>query len=187
MRGVNTEVVAGSQAMAHRSRAAFVVVVTAMIVAVAQVFSMAIAGPSSAEPTRTPDQLLTQYKKLSTDAEKSSEAMHNAQIEYDKQRGIVTAARKDSTEAQKGLETSRKTLGSYQKRVDTIVRASYKGARVNRLYAVLVSDSPQSLLDQMSGLEVISRQASADLKGLCLLYTSPSPRDLSTSRMPSSA
>ena len=27
----------------------------------------------------------------------------------------------------------------------------------------------------------------ADLHGLCLLYTSPSPRDLSTSRMPSSA
>ena len=166
MRGVNTEVVAGSQAMTHRSRAVYVVVVTAVIIAVAQVFSMATAGPSNAEPTRTPDQLLAQYKKLSTDAEKSSEAMHNAQIEYDKQRGIVTAARKDSTEAQKSLETSRKTLSSYQKRVDTIVRASYKGARVNRLYAVLVSDSPQSLLDQMSGLEVISRQASADLKGL---------------------
>ena len=31
-----------------------------------------------------------------------------------------------------------------------------------------------------------SRQAS-DLYELCLLYTSPSPRDLSTSRMPSSA
>ena len=28
---------------------------------------------------------------------------------------------------------------------------------------------------------------SADYKGACLLYTSPSPRDLSTSRMPSSA
>ena len=27
----------------------------------------------------------------------------------------------------------------------------------------------------------------SDLKGFCLLYTSPSPRDLSTSRMPSSA
>ena len=29
--------------------------------------------------------------------------------------------------------------------------------------------------------------ASAELGMLCLLYTSPSPRDLSTSRMPSSA
>ena len=32
-----------------------------------------------------------------------------------------------------------------------------------------------------------NRQISPKLRELCLLYTSPSPRDLSTSRMPSSA
>ena len=31
------------------------------------------------------------------------------------------------------------------------------------------------------------QKAMAELLGTCLLYTSPSPRDLSTSRMPSSA
>ena len=34
--------------------------------------------------------------------------------------------------------------------------------------------------------EVVERPASC-IKEFCLLYTSPSPRDLSTSRMPSSA
>ena len=43
--------------------------------------------------------------------------------------------------------------------------ASAKGARVNRPYAVLVSDSPQSLLDQMSGLRS-PRQTAANLRGL---------------------
>ena len=40
-----------------------------------------------------------------------------------------------------------------------------------------------------AGLEVLATE-SFDVEtpyGICLLYTSPSPRDLSTSRMPSSA
>ena len=32
-----------------------------------------------------------------------------------------------------------------------------------------------------------TREGSSGMPGTCLLYTSPSPRDLSTSRMPSSA
>ena len=54
-------------------------------------------------------------------------------------------------------------------------------------------------LDTIDGLEVLyighsfgqpfarNLEAAAELAGVCLLYTSPSPRDLSTSRMPSSA
>ena len=33
----------------------------------------------------------------------------------------------------------------------------------------------------------LNKNESKKIKGCCLLYTSPSPRDLSTSRMPSSA
>ena len=35
--------------------------------------------------------------------------------------------------------------------------------------------------------EVLAQKREDELAGSCLLYTSPSPRDLSTSRMPSSA
>ena len=40
-----------------------------------------------------------------------------------------------------------------------------------------------------SGIEVIAQNVHSEKRGAytCLLYTSPSPRDLSTSRMPSSA
>lgn len=138
----------------------------ALVASVVSVGQAGTVGTASAEPTRSAGELLANYKKLSTEAEKSAEAMHNAQIEYDKQRGIVASAKKASSDADRVLVTTKKQLDSYQSRVDTLVRASYKGARVNRLYAVLVSDSPQSLLDQMSGLELISRQAAADLSGL---------------------
>ncbi|MFT4043631.1 MAG: C40 family peptidase [Gordonia sp. (in: high G+C Gram-positive bacteria)] len=141
-------------------------VFVAVLLALVQIGAVGGTGSAVAEPVASANQLLTRYSRLSTQAERSAEAMHNAQIEYDKQRGIVVAARRASIEAQRRLDASQITLARYQKRVDAIVRASYKGARVNRLYAVLVSDSPQSLLDQMSGLEMISRRASADLSGL---------------------
>ncbi|MGV9710231.1 C40 family peptidase [Gordonia sp. NPDC003424] len=138
----------------------------AAVIAVGQFGPAATAGEAAAAPVRSADQLLVDYKKLNVEAEKSAEAMHNAQIEYDKQRGIVASARKASAAADATLGATQKRLDLYQGRVDSVVRASYKGARVNRLYAVLTSDSPQSLLDQMSGLELVSRQAAADLKDL---------------------
>ena len=47
--------------------------------------------------------------------------------------------------------------------------------------------SPKSHIDIGEKLGLIDVQKAAEVSGSCLLYTSPSPRDLSTSRMPSSA
>ena len=65
---------------------------------------------------------------------------------------------------------------------------------------ILEADPRMQVIDVVSGadapLELIEKQAvdivllDINMKpksGFCLLYTSPSPRDLSTSRMPSSA
>ncbi len=123
-------------------------------------------GQAQAAPARSADQLLDRYKQLGTEAEKTTEAMHNAKIEYDKQRSIVAQAKRAAADAQRKLDISREQLASYQARVDSIVRASYQGARVSGLYAVMVSDSPQALLDQMSGLDMISRQAASDLTAI---------------------
>lgn len=123
-------------------------------------------APAKAEPARSADQLLARYKKLSEQAEKSAEAMNHAQAEYDKQRKVVATQRKAAADADKDKKAADKAMADAQDKVDALVRASYRGARVNRLYAMLVSDSPQNLLDNMSDLEVISRQAAADLNGI---------------------
>lgn len=47
--------------------------------------------------------------------------------------------------------------------IDRIVAANYQGARTNRLFAVMVSDSPQQLLDQMSVLDVVSHRVTSQL------------------------
>ena len=49
------------------------------------------------------------------------------------------------------------------------------GISINEVFSFLAEDS------------VIDLELMEDLNKICLLYTSPSPRDLSTSRMPSSA
>ena len=53
----------------------------------------------------------------------------------------------------------------------------------DQLHATLTAILPDTA--KFEGAELIS--CSADRADNCLLYTSPSPRDLSTSRMPSSA
>ncbi|MBD0022617.1 C40 family peptidase [Gordonia pseudamarae] len=138
--------------------------VTALMVAA--VTMTMTAAPGRTEPTSSAEQLLVRYKKLARESEQSAEAMHNAQIEYDKQRKIARDARARSTQADRVRNDAVRELARYQQTVNVLARAGSKGARVNRLYAVLVSDSPQSLLDQMSGLEVLSRQTAANLRGL---------------------
>ena len=54
------------------------------------------------------------------------------------------------------------------------------------------ADDPMYLSGGMTLIPTMKQRLAAptdliDLSGICLLYTSPSPRDLSTSRMPSSA
>ena len=140
-------------------------VVSCIATLVVGVVVLCSAGPVGADPvTRNPDQLLARYTSLGRDAEKASEAMHNAQIDLDRRQAEVRAADIALSAADKQLAALSGRLDALQSRVDTLVRASYRGARVNRLYAVLVSDSPQSLLDQMSGLEMLSRQTAADVR-----------------------
>ncbi len=147
-------------------RERYVAVMRTVIAAVVLALAVALGAgaPAGAEPgPRSPDDMLSDYKVLSREAEQATEAIHNTTIELTKQRGAVAEATTESAAADKTLADMNKQSQSLQGTVDALVNASYKGARVNRLYAVLVSDSPQSLLDQMSGLEMISRQTVADV------------------------
>ena len=60
------------------------------------------------------------------------------------------------------------------------------GTNWSRWYKVLTEKMTSGDVIQVA--EVVRDLTHAQInKGICLLYTSPSPRDLSTSRMPSSA
>ncbi|GAC55843.1 NlpC/P60 family protein [Gordonia hirsuta DSM 44140 = NBRC 16056] len=127
--------------------------------------TVAVAQPPVAQgEPRNAQQVLARYKQLSIQAEKSAEAMNQAQVEYDTQRKTVAQQKKLAGAAQARLAKADKQMAASQTKVDALARASARGAKVNRLYAMLVSDSPQNLLDNMTDLEMVSRQAAADLR-----------------------
>ncbi|WP_415041165.1 NlpC/P60 family protein [Gordonia sp. (in: high G+C Gram-positive bacteria)] len=140
----------------------------AAAVTAALVSSVALSTVPSAQavPARNAGQLVADYKKLNVEAERSAEAMNSATMEYNTQKGIVEKARRAAAAAQKKLDSTNAEQERLQGRVDGVLRASYRGARVNRLYSLLVSDSPQQMLDQMSALDIISHDATRNLKDL---------------------
>ena len=91
-----------------------------------------------------------------------------------------------------------------QAREGRYYRISYKGKAAYIYYNKLAKEKPEDISDLLGGagsggIELTEIKAGGAIRGLspmaenyaqasdCLLYTSPSPRDLSTSRMPSSA
>ena len=57
--------------------------------------------------------------------------------------------------------------------------------RDNEVIPTCVMDSND--LERERGITILSKNTSVNYKNTCLLYTSPSPRDVEESRMPSSA
>ena len=66
------------------------------------------------------------------------------------------------------------------------VRETVKGIELPANYSITVTGEEEKRQESMNSL-LFALMLSVVLVYICLLYTSPSPRDLSTSRMPSSA
>ena len=72
----------------------------------------------------------------------------------------------------------------FQRILQNTIRDFYRRSKVRSLWTTVLSALAPSDDEDADPLETIDV---ADQSQACLLYTSPSPRDLSTSRMPSSA
>ncbi|MDQ1201163.1 cell wall-associated NlpC family hydrolase [Rhodococcus sp. SORGH_AS303] len=142
-----------------RARLRGLVIASAMTAAIA----VLPVGPAGADPVpgASASEAVTKLTDLSRESEQTTEAMHNAQIELDAKLAAQQEAdaRHDADRA--ALDAATAQIDTVRPAVDKIARANYQGARTNRLFAVMVSDSPQQLLDQMSALDIISTDAAA--------------------------
>ncbi|MDJ0393054.1 C40 family peptidase [Rhodococcus sp. G-MC3] len=113
------------------------------------------ATVANAQPAAEPHAKPT-LEDLSRESEQTNEALHNAQIDFD----AKTAAQHDAealvSSHQDALARAQAALAQLKPSMDKVANVNYQGGRTNRLFAVMVSDSPQQLLDQMSALDIIS-------------------------------
>ncbi len=130
----------------------------AMTIALMAVLLTLIPTPATADPALPPDApaAAQQLAALNRQAEVLTEQWHYARDQVNARRAELERARADATAAAASGQHARAVEDQYRGQVDLLTNASFQGARLNRLSALLVSDSPEEFLDQMSALDVLA-------------------------------
>ena len=124
------------------------------------------AAPAVADPVvENPTAALEHLADLSRRSEQANEALHNAVIDLEAKHTAERAAAARLAADRDVLAQAQAEVDRFRPTIDKLAAANYRGARTHRLYSVLVSDSPQQLLDQMSALGVIAQQTAEDVDG----------------------
>ncbi|MFG1797934.1 NlpC/P60 family protein [Nocardia sp. NPDC049149] len=123
--------------------------------------SPAVADPVALPTTAT--EAVQRMIDLSRQSDQLNQQALGVQEDLDAKLGLQHDADAKLADATTLVNQARDEVRKYQPIIDRTAIAAYQGARTNRLFAVLVSDSPQQLLDQMSTLDVLTAQTSAQL------------------------
>lgn len=122
--------------------------------------------PAGADPVALPataSEAVQRMIDLSRQSEQLNQQALDAETELDAKLVVQRDAEARLAATTDAVDRARDEVRRYQPVIDRTAIAAYQGARTNRLFAVLVSDSPQQLLDQMSTLDVVTAQTSAQL------------------------
>ncbi|CAM3117217.1 NlpC/P60 family protein [Skermania piniformis] len=130
------------------------------------------AGPATAQPATdqpaalgTPSEAVQQLIDLSHQSEQTNQATLGAQADLDTKLAARHTAEAAAAVDRQALDAAKTTLAQYQPEIDAIASATYRGARTGRLFAVVLSDSPQQLLDQMSAMDALAAQTTVKVSG----------------------
>lgn len=140
--------------------------VGAALTATALVTALCASGPAGADPASLPataSDAVQRMIELSRESEQLNQQALGVQEELDAKLAAQREADAKLAEATRLADAARAEVRAYQPVIDRTAIATYTGARTDRMYAVLVSDSPQRLLDQMSTLDVLTQQTTDQL------------------------
>ncbi|SHF45021.1 C40 family peptidase [Streptoalloteichus hindustanus] len=132
-----------------------------------------VAPVAHADPQPTPNnnasEAVKKLNELSKEAEAAAEQWHKAKDDLGARKAEQEKATADVQQLGKDVEQAKAKEAEFRVQVDKLTNASFQGARFNQLSALLVSDSPQDFLDQMSALELLAndnKQALDKLAGV---------------------
>jgi cell wall-associated NlpC family hydrolase len=123
-------------------------------------FGGILAGNVQADPAAD---ALAKLNELSRQAERTTEAMHSAQLDLDNKLAAQTAAEAKQSADQAAVDTATAELATFQSSVDKFAAAQYMGGRTSGMDAMLTADSPQRLIDQLSVQRVMASEMSAQM------------------------
>jgi cell wall-associated NlpC family hydrolase len=122
--------------------------------------------PAIAQPPGNASESQKQLRELGRQAEELTEAYKKAQDDHAKRQGDLNRANADAEQAGRVAAQGRAEEERFRKQVDHLVRASYKGARMSELSALLVSETPNDFLDRASALEMLAKENNDAVKVL---------------------
>jgi cell wall-associated NlpC family hydrolase len=132
-----------------------------------------VPAPAGAEPElpSTASEAVKELAELNKQAEQLTEEYHQAQDDLAARRGDLGKAQGDRDAAKARAKEARAKQDEFRAQVDKLAAASFEGARLNQLSALLVSQSPQDFLDQMSALDLLAADSRRSMESLAAAVT----------------
>jgi cell wall-associated NlpC family hydrolase len=127
---------------------------TAVLTAVGMSSTSALADPP---PPATASEALGQLQELSHQAEQLTEDYKKAQDDRATKKADLDRANADAAGAQQRTSQARAEEGKHRGQVDTLSHASLEGARLNKLSALLTSQSVNDYLDRAGTMETLAK------------------------------
>ena len=147
-----------------RLRNGVLVAATASAVAGAVLPLSASAAPGS--PPASSSDPVTQYKQLALQAEVLNEKLMNAQSDLKTKQAQLATANTQLTAARQAETQALATESKFQGQVDQFAAASFGGARLSQLSALLTGTSAQDFLNRATLLNEIASSNDSALSGL---------------------
>lgn len=119
----------------------------------------ATAGPALADP-QVPDtasEAAQRVQDLSHEAEQLTEKKKKAEEGHAAKQAELKRANDEIVRAGKAADQARVAEAKFRKQVNKLTNASYQGARLNELSALLVSETPNEYLDRASALDTLAK------------------------------
>jgi cell wall-associated NlpC family hydrolase len=115
-------------------------------------------APALAQPPaqNTDSDAVKKFKELSDQAEKLNEELNKAKDDKDARQADLNKANADMTAAGQAKTQAAATEEQYRGQVDELSTATFRGARFNKLSALLTGTSAQDFLDRSTALNVLA-------------------------------
>ena len=121
------------------------------------------AAAQNVPPPDPPTTALSRLAALDAAAQQLDEQIVSAQAILAQRRDELRATNAAASDAAAVAEKRAAEADATRGEVDVLVRAVYSGARTSRLTALLVSTSPQDLLDRMTALNLLGADSATRL------------------------